>query len=213
MGDCCAGSCERPSQVRGALRLEYLTVGWNVVEAGVALWAARASGSVALLGFGIDSCVETLSGAVLIWRLRAEASARDREHVEALDRRAHKLVGASLLLLAAYVAADASLSLLRAEKPQTSVVGIGLTALSMGVMMWLARAKRRAAAALQSKALAADAFQTTACWWLSVVALAGLALNAALGWWWADPSAALLMSALIAKEGRSAWRGEDCGCG
>lgn len=213
MDGCCGGSCERPSQLRGALRLEYLTVGWNVVEAGVALWAALSSGSVALLGFGVDSCVETLSGAVLIWRLRAEASAGDTEQIAALDRRAHRLVGASLLALAAYVAVDASLSLLRAEKPETSAVGIGLTALSMGVMMWLARAKRRAAAALESKALAADAFQTTACWWLSVVALAGLALNAALGWWWADPAAALLMSALIVKEGRSAWRGEDCGCG
>lgn len=212
MGDCCAGSCERPSQVRGALRLEYLTVGWNIVEAGVALWAARASGSVALLGFGIDSCVETLSGAILIWRLRAEGSAENAEAVEALDGRAHKLVGASLLLLAVYVACDGALSLWKGERPESSPVGMALTALSMGVMMWLARAKRRAAAVLESKALAADAFQTTACWWLSVVALAGLGLNAALGWWWADPAAALAMSLLIASEGRSAWRGEDCGC-
>jgi divalent metal cation (Fe/Co/Zn/Cd) transporter len=91
-------------------------------------------------------------------------------------------------------------------------VGIALTTVSMFVMLWLGRAKRRAAAALGSRALEADAFQTTACWWLSIITLAGIGLNAALGWWWADPVAALAMTPLIAYEGREAWRGEECGC-
>ncbi|HYU16385.1 MAG TPA: cation transporter [Candidatus Acidoferrum sp.] len=193
--------------VRRALRLEYLTVGWNVLEGAVALAAAVAAGSVALLGFGADSAVETASGAVLIWRLRAE---RDPRAIEELDRRAHRLVGISLFLLAAFIAADAVGTLAAASRPEPTLVGVALTAVSLGVMMWLAGAKRRAARALGSRALEADAFQTTACWWLSVVTLAGIGLNAALGWWWADPVAALGMVPLLCREGREAWRGDDC---
>ena len=193
-----------------ALRLEYLTVGWNVIEGAIALAAALAAGSVALLGFGIDSFVESASGLVLVWRLRAEGSGRDHAAIEQLDRRAHRLVGLSLFLLAAYIAGDAGLSLWRHEVPTRSFVGIVLTVVSIAVMLWLARAKRRAAAALGSRALAADAVQTTACWWLSLAALGGLGLNALWHWWWADPVAALVMSALIAREGREAWAGRDC---
>jgi divalent metal cation (Fe/Co/Zn/Cd) transporter len=195
-----------------ALRLEYLTVAWNAVEGVVGVAAALAAGSVALLGFGIDSFVEGLSALILIWRLLAEEGARDAAAVEALDRRAHKLVALSLFALAAYVAYEAATSLWRGEHPRPSAVGMGLTVVSIGVMVWLARAKRRAAAALHSRALAADAFQTTACWWLSIVTLGGVGLNALCGWWWADPVAALAMTLLIAAEGREAWRGEECGC-
>jgi divalent metal cation (Fe/Co/Zn/Cd) transporter len=194
-----------------ALGLEYLTVGWNVVEGVVGVAAALAAGSVALLGFGIDSFVESASGAVLIWRLLAERrTAFDPEAVERLDRRAHQLVGATLFLLAAYVAIEASLSLWRRERPEASPVGIALTLISMAAMLWLARAKRRAASGLGSHALKADAFQTTACFWLSVITLAGIGLNAALGWWWADPAAALGMTTLLVHEGREAWRGDEC---
>ena len=202
----------RPALRLRALRLEYLTVAWNAVEGVIGVWAALAAGSVALLGFGIDSFVEGASALILIWRLRAEVGARDAAAVDALDRRAHKLVALSLFGLAAYVAYEAATALLSGERPRPSPVGMGLTVVSMAVMIWLARAKRRAAAALHSRALAADAFQTTACWWLSLMTLCGVGLNALFGWWWADPVAALAMTVLIAAEGREAWRGEECGC-
>jgi divalent metal cation (Fe/Co/Zn/Cd) transporter len=196
-----------------ALRLEWLTVGWNVAEGLIALAAASAAGSVALLGFGIDSFVESASGGILVWRLLAEKGTRADPHaIERLDHRARKLVAVTLFVLAAYVAVDAGVALWRLERPHSSPVGIALTLISMAVMVWLARAKRRTAAALVSRALAADAFQTTACWWLSAITLAGVGLNAALGWWWADPLAALGMTPLLIREGREAWRGEEC-CG
>ncbi len=206
-------TAEREEGVRHALRLEYLTVGWNVVEGVVAVTAAVLAGSVALLGFGVDSFVESASGGVLVWRLLAERRGADREHVERLDARAHRLVGASLFLLAAYVAVEAAAALWTREAPRPSAVGVGLTAVSIVAMQWLARAKRAAAQRLGSRALEADAFQTTACFWLSIVTLSGVGLNAAFGWWWADPVAALGMTAFIAREGLEAWRGEDCGCG
>lgn len=198
---------ERRVLLDRALRLEYLTVGWNVIEGVIAVAAALAAGSVALLGFGIDSFVECLSGGILIWRLRAETAGTPHED---LDRKAHRLVALSLFALALYVAWDATWSLIRHEIPRPSLVGIALTAVSAGVMMRLAAAKRAAAAALGSRALQADAFQTTACWWLSITALAGLALNAAFHWWWADPVAALGMCVWIAHEGREAWLEKDC---
>lgn len=206
------GAETRPRLVRRALRLEYLTVGWNVVEGVVAIGAALAAGSVALLGFGIDSFVETASGLVLLWRFHAEAAARDHEEIERLEHRALRLVGATLFLLAAWVAFDAARTLWERERPSPSAVGIALTSVSIVAMQWLARAKRRTASLLGSRALEADAFQTTACFWLSIVTLGGIGLNAALGWWWADPVAALGMVPLIAKEGLEAWRGEECGC-
>jgi divalent metal cation (Fe/Co/Zn/Cd) transporter len=202
----------RGETIQRALRLEYLTVGWNLVEGTIAVTAALAAGSVALLGFGIDSFVESASGAVLTWRLLAERRMADEKAIERLDRRAHQLVGATLFLLAAYVAIDASLALWNGERPEPSLVGIVLTSISMMVMVWLGRAKRQAAAGLGSRAMAADAYQTTACFWLSVFTLAGIGLNAAFGWWWADPAAALGMTVLLVREGREAWRGEDCHC-
>lgn len=202
----------RSAQLGHALQLEYLTVAWNILEGVIAIAAALASGSVALLGFGIDSFVETASGSILIWRLRAEARLRDPAHIEALDQRARRLVGASLFALAAWITFDAAQTLWTGERPEKSLVGVALTSLSVVVMLWLARAKRRAATALKSRALEMDAFQTSACFWLSLSALAGLALNGALGWWWADPAAAFVMALFIAREGREAVEGEACGC-
>jgi divalent metal cation (Fe/Co/Zn/Cd) transporter len=193
-----------------ALRLEYLTVGWNVIEGVVAIAAALAAGSVALLAFGIDSFVECASGAILIWRLRAEKMHMDAAAIERLDRRAHQLVGWSLFALAAWVMFDASRALYLQERPEASIAGMVLLVLSIAAMYWLARAKRRAAAALESRALVADSFQTSACFWLSVVGLCGIALNAAFGFWWADPVAALGIAALLVKEGREGLRGESC---
>lgn len=199
----------RAATLRRAARLEYLTVGWNLVEGAIGIAAALAAGSTALLGFALDSFVESASGSVLLWRLHAERRASDAEHVERLERRAQKLVAASLFLLAAWIAYDASRALWERERPRASWVGIGLTVVSMVAMVWLARAKRRAAADLGSRALEADAFQTTACFWLSVVTLVGLGANALAGLWWADPLAALGVAALVVKEGRDAWRGND----
>jgi divalent metal cation (Fe/Co/Zn/Cd) transporter len=181
-----------------------------VIEGVIAVLTALAAGSVALLGFGIDSFVEGASGLVLIWRLLAERHAHDPRSVERLVRRAHQFVGGSLFALAAFITFDAVTALIGREVPERSTVGIVLTTISIGVVLWLGRAKRRAAAALNSRAMAADAFQTTGRWWLSVAALCGLGLNASLGWWWADPVAALVMAALIVREGRKAWRGEHC---
>jgi len=207
----------RQPELLRAQRLEVLTVSWNVVEAGIAVSAALAAGSVALLGFGIDSVVESASGAVLLWRLGAERravrdGAVDLAAVERLDRRAHRWVGVSLFLLAAFVAFDAVRTLIVAARPEVSFVGIGLTAVSLVVMAWLARAKRRSATRLGSRSLEADAFQTTACWWLSLFTLLGIGANALFGWWWADPLAALAFTPLLIHEGREGWRGEDCGC-
>jgi len=143
-----AVAADRPALLRHGLQLEYLTVGWNLVEGVVAVFAALAAGSVALLGFGIDSFVESASGAVLIWRLRAESGGLEHEAIEKLERRALRLVGGSLFLLAAFVVSKAVLSLWQQEQPQVSVVGMAVTSLSIGVMWWLAREKRRTARAL-----------------------------------------------------------------
>ena len=201
---------KRTEGLHRGLRLEYLTIGWNAIEGLVALWAALLAGSVALLGFGIDSFVESASGAVLVWRLLAEQRGMDPEAVHKLDRRAHKLVGASLFLLGAYILVEAGVALLTREAPRPSAVGVALTIASIAAMQWLARRKRAVARQLGSRALEADAFQTSACFWLSVITLAGIGLNAALGWWWADPAAAIGMAVFIAREGLEAWRGEEC---
>jgi divalent metal cation (Fe/Co/Zn/Cd) transporter len=164
---------------------------------------------VALLGFGIDSFVESASGSVMIWRLKAErAHQLADEQLEVIEHRAGRLVAASLFLLAAWISFDAVETLWRKDRPEFSAVGVALTGLSLAVMLWLARAKRRVARELGSRAMEADAFQTTACWWLSLAALLGIGLNGALGWWWADPIAGLVIAGLVVKEGRQAWQGE-----
>jgi cation diffusion facilitator family transporter len=199
----------RRALIRRGLILEYLTVGWNVVEGIIAIAAGVASGSVVLIGFGADSFVECISGLILIWRLRVEWGGADAEHVERLERRAERLVGFSLLVLAGYVTIEGARGLLAAEEPDASPVGIILTTVSIAVMFCLARAKRRTGEALGSRALIADWMQTLACWYLSLVALTGLVFNAVLGWWWADPLAALGIAVLLVREGLEAVRGEE----
>ena len=169
-------AAERAGLLRRGLVLEYVTVGWNIVEGLIAIGAGLAAGSVALIGFGVDSFVESISGSVLIWRLRAEAGGQaDEERIEHVEQRASRLVAVSFAVLAAYVAFEAVQTLLAQERPSASPIGIGLTAVSIGVMLWLARAKRDAGEALGSRALIADSHQTFACWYLSVTTLAGLA--------------------------------------
>lgn len=190
---------------RGRL-LEYFGLGWNMMEAVVAITAGVLAGSTALLGFGIDSLIESLSGLVLLWRLSHGETGKQRE------QRARKLVGVSLLILAAYVAYEAAESLIKKEPPAASYVGIGLALLSVVVMPLLARAKRKVAASLGSRAMHADSRQTDICGYLSAILLIGLGTNALLGWWWADPVAGLLMVPIIGKEAIEALRGETCGC-
>lgn len=199
----------RAQLLRRGILLEYLTVVWNIVEGLVAIGAGIAAGSVALIGFGIDSFVETTSGSVLLWRLRDEAGGRtDEAHVERVERRAERLVGVSFLALGAYVAYEAVRTLLLREEPAASPVGIALTLVSLVVMLWLAGAKRRIGVALGSRALIADSQQTYACWYLSATTLAGLAMNSVFGLWWADPVAALVIVVFLWREGLEALRGE-----
>ena len=187
-------------------RLEYLTIGWNTFEAAVAIGAGVFARSTALLGFGIDSLIESLSGSVLLWRLHRGEKGDRRE------QQARKLVGSSLLMLAAYVALEALDSLIRREAPAASYPGIGIALLAVIVMPLLARAKRKVAASLESRAMHADSRQSDICGYLSAILLIGLGANALLGWWWADPVAGLVMVPIIGKEGIAALRGEPCGC-
>ncbi len=186
--------------------LEYLTIGWNLGEAAVAIGAGVFAGSTALLGFGIDSLIESLSGSVLLWRLHHGEKGERRE------QQAWRLVGVSLLVLAAYVAFGAVESLAERKPPAASYVGIGLALLCVIVMPLLARAKRRVAAGLGSRAMHADSRQSDICGYLSAILLIGLGANALLGWWWADPVAGLVMVPIIGKEGFEALRGEACAC-
>ena len=201
---------ERAALLSRGLRLEYLTVGWNLAEGVIAVAAGLAAGSIALVGFGVDSFVESISGSVLIWRLRAETvGGADDERIEHVERRAARLVAVSFVILAAYVGIEAIRTLIAQEHPDASPVGIALTALSLAVMLWLARAKRDTGEALGSRALIADSQQTFACWYLSATTLAGLVLNAAFGLWWADPIAALVIVVFLVREAREAWEGEE----
>jgi len=197
----------RAAAVHRGLGLEYFTVSWNALEAVVALVSGAVAGSVALIAFGLDSIIEVSSGVILLWRLHADHNEARREAVE---RRALRLVGISLLALAAYVAGDSVLTLVRKDSPERSLPGIVLAVASLVAMPLLARSKRRVASTLGSSALHADSRQTDICAYLSGILLLGLLLNAGLGWWWADPVAGLAMTPLIAFEGVQAVRGKTC---
>ncbi len=197
----------RDSVAERGRRLQYLTIAWNTGEFVIAVVAGALAGSVALVGFGFDSAIEVAASAAALWRLRHDA---DEARREAAERRALRLIGACFLILAAYVLYEAAGILFERRAPERSVVGIILAALSLGVMPLLARAKRRVASRLDSGALEAETRQTEICAWLSAILLTGLGLNASLGWWWADPVAAILMVPLIAKEGWEAIRGRTC---
>lgn len=197
----------RTALLRRGVVLERFTVAYNLLEGAIAIAAGIAAGSVALTGFGVDSVIEVTSGVLLWWRLRAElGAAAVRPSVEA---RATRWAGLLLLALAGYIMLDSGRRLFTGARPEESVLGIVLLALSLVIMPLLARAKLRTSAALESGALRADAHETIVCAWLSLTALLGLVLNAALGWWWADPLAALAMLPLIVREGLEAVRGRD----
>ena len=181
---------------------------YNVVEAVVALAAGTVASSIALVGFGLDSGIETLAAVVVLMRLRDESRTGDPDAHEATERRAERVVGGTLLALAVYVSVEAVRNLVTRHTPEASPVGIALTAVSLVLMPFLAWAKYRTGKALGSRALVADSKETLICSYLSLTLLIGLTLNAWQGWWWADPAAALAMAPYIAYEGWEAWRGE-----
>jgi len=188
----------RKSLVRRGTRLTWATLGYNSLEAVLSVGAGIAAGSIALIAFGVDSVIELSSSIAALWRLRADAAPVDRERAE---RQALRFIGACFLLLAVYVLVDALRTLVTRAEPEESPIGIAIAIGSLIVMPLLARAKRRVASALESGALRAEARQTELCTWLSAILLAGLLLNATVGWWWADPVAALAMVPLIGWEG------------
>ncbi len=203
---CCSPECSstRAYDAGKGRRLEYFTLGWCLIEAGIAVASGIVANSIALVGFGLDSLIEGLSGGILLWRLQLHVDDERRERI------ALKLVGISFLLLAAYVAFDAAKTLIMREEPHVSIVGIVLSCAALIVMPLLARAKRKVASSLESSSLEADSRQTDLCAYLSAILLGGLALNALLGWWWADPIAGLIMVPIIARGGISTLRGDVC---
>jgi divalent metal cation (Fe/Co/Zn/Cd) transporter len=198
---------DRAIFARRGLRLEYFTIIWNSLEGVIAIAAGTTAGSISLVGFGADSFIEVTSGAALVWRMAGDADHYRRERREAITLR---VVGACFLALAAYVALEAIEHLRLRTASDASPVGIALAILSLLVMPLLSRAKRRVARGLASGAMRADARQTEFCTYLSAILLGGLLLNAALGIWWADPVAALIMTPIIAREGIEGLRGRAC---
>ena len=197
---------------RWAWCLTALTIGWNSLEAIIAIMSGLLAGSIALVGFGLDSVVEVSSAVVIAWRLSRQGT--DHAANERAERRAVRLIALTFFGIAAYVTYDAVTKLLGiGEKPEHSMVGLALVALSVVVMPTLAWAKRRVAAGLNSPALKADAAETQLCTYLSAVVLVGLGANSLFGWWWMDPLAGLGVAALALKEGREAWASGDlCQC-
>jgi divalent metal cation (Fe/Co/Zn/Cd) transporter len=189
---------KREAQVRRGILLSYATIGYNSLEAVGSLIAGVLAGSVALVGFGIDSVLEVLASGAAQWRLRSDLDPTKRERVEL---RTMRIIGFPFLALAVYILLDAARTIWNREAPQRSPLGIVVLTLSVIVMPLLARSKKRVARELRSGALEAEATQTSLCAYLSGIALVGVLLNALFGWWWADPGAALLMVPIIAREG------------
>ena len=191
---------------RRAQLLAAASVTYNSVEAVVAISAGAAASSIALVGFGLDSLVEMSSGLVILWQFRHRLP-------ETRERQALRLIAVSFFALAAYVTVESARSLLGRQEPSTSSVGIVLAAASLAIMPFLSWAQRCTGRQLGSSTVVADSKQTLLCTYLSAVLLAGLLLNAGLGWWWADPVTGLVVAALALREGIEAWRGQTCTCG
>jgi divalent metal cation (Fe/Co/Zn/Cd) transporter len=200
-------TADRAALVRRARALAWLGVGWHVVEAAIAILAGLAASSIALIGFGADSLIESAAGFIVLWRFAAARMSSD-----AAERRAQRLIAVSFYVLAAYVAVEAVRSLAGGAEPSTSWVGIALAAFTAATMPPLAIAKARVGRRLGSSATTSEGRQNMLCAYLSVGLLLGLGANALLGWWWADPVAALAIAAVADREGRDAWRGQDSCC-
>jgi divalent metal cation (Fe/Co/Zn/Cd) transporter len=196
---------ERTKLVRQAKLLAWLGVGWHGIEAAIAVGAGLVAGSIALVGFGADSLVESVAGVVLLWRFAAS-----RATSEEAEQRAQKLVALSFYAIAAYVGFESLRTFIAAEQPEASWVGIGLAAFTLATMPPLALAKSRIGEKLGSPATKSEGRQNMLCAYLSAALLVGLGANTLLGLWWADPITALLIAGVAVKEGRESWRGESC---
>ena len=196
----------RPDAVRRARMLNVVTIGWNVVEGVVAVTAGVLAGSVSLVGFGLDSGIEVSAALVLSWRLSKEKAGGCSQ---SFDLRAQRLVAASFAALALYIAYESTADLVGGVRPEVTTVGIVIAALSLVVMPLLARAKARLAPILGSRAAQAEAAQTDVCAWLSAALLIGLSAHALLGWWWADPVAALVIAAIAAYMAYATWTADS----
>jgi divalent metal cation (Fe/Co/Zn/Cd) transporter len=197
----------RQAFARRGRQLEYFTIAWNTLEGLVAVISGAMAGSGSLVGFGIDSFIEVTSGSTLLWRMSVDADEEKRERNEKLSLR---IVGVCFLALAVYVAYESASDLLAGKEPEHSIPGIALACVSLIVMPLLSRAKKKVGNSLSSAAMHADAKQTDFCVYLSAILLVGLLLNAGLGWWWADPLAALVMVPIIAKEGVDGMKAKSC---
>lgn len=196
---------DRGRLVQRARLLSWGGIGWHLVEATIALIAGIAAGSVALVGFGADSLIETAAGLIVVWRFAAA-----RLDSPAAERTAQRMIAASFVLLAAYVGIEASRALIAADHPEASWVGIGLAAVTLVAMPLLAKAKARVGNELHSSATVSEGRQNMVCAYLSGGLLVGLGANALLGWWWADPVTALGIAAVALYEARESWRGKAC---
>ena len=198
---------EREHLERRARVLAWGGNAWHIVEFAIAIGAGIAAGSIALVAFGADSLIEGGAGLVIVWLFTGA-----RRGSAAAERRAQQFVAVSYFILAAYVTVDAVLALIGGHHPDISWIGIGLAAVTAPTMPLLARAKRKVGHALGSSATVSEAEQNQICAYLSIALLVGLGANAAFGWWWADPLAALVIAAVAVREGRESWRGESCEC-
>ena len=205
------------AQLKRALTLEYFTIAWNVIEAGVAAVLGYRYASAALVAFGFDSLIETTAACIMVWRLRSELhGGADEARIEAAERRAAYWVGVTFYMLAAYVLFECAETVISGEKAHPGPWGVALAALSVVVMPWLYRAKMKAAVAINSEALKHEAAETIICAYLSGILLAGLLVNELFGLWWADTVAAVAMVYFIVKEGKEAIdasKGVKCSCG
>jgi len=186
--------------IKKALTLEYLLIAYNIAEAIVSVWAGLTAGSIALVGFGLDSIIEVVAAGTLVWRLK-QHNCNDEEGESRLEKRAMRIVGVTFFLLAGYILFESVKSIVMIEAPQESFIGIVVAVLSLIIMPYLGLAKKKIAIQIGSKALEADAMETLICSYLSAILLTGLVLNALLGWWWADSIAGLVMVIFIVSEG------------
>lgn len=198
---------ERERLIRRARMLAWGGNAWHFIEFAIAVGAGVAASSIALIGFGFDSLIESFAGFIIVWRFGLR-----RRDSEVAERRAQQLVAVSFFVLATYVGIEAVRTFFGEQHPEVSWIGIGLAAFTAPTMPLLARAKRRVGRALGSSATVGEAEQNMVCAYLSVALLVGLVLNAAFGWWWADPAAAVVIAAVAVREGREAWRGDACEC-
>ena len=186
---------------RRGFALEYASMAWMVAEAAIAITAGVLASSIALTGFGLDSVIEFFAAVIVIWQLRGDGEDRETPAV--------RLIGVTFFALAAYLTAESIRDLVTRARPGESIAGLAITAAALAVMPLLAIAKRRTGQALGSRTLIADSAETAFCATTSAATLAGVGLNTALGWWWADPAAALAIAALAVKEGLEAWHDDD----